>query len=72
MPVGTEVVLIVFYYDKPTIPYQPTACIDHLATLRRFHQLAVAPPDLDALARRIAPLEALDDLPGCRPPPAQL
>ena len=70
--VGTEIILVVFYDDETTIPYQTTACIDHFTALRSHHLLSAAAAYLYPLPARVVTLEALHHLAGRRPFPAQL
>lgn len=67
--ISTEIVLIMFDYDKPTIPYQTTPCIDHLPTFRSNHLLAAAAADFYPFATWVDVGEALLQFSDGRPLP---
>ena len=69
VPVGTQVVIVMFDDDKPPIANQSTTAIDDLSALGCQDRLPGSTGDLYSLAQRVTGLEFRYDLAIHRPPP---
>lgn len=50
VPIGTEIVIVMFHDDKPAVAYQSTTAVNDLSALCGLDIRTLATGDLDALA----------------------